>query len=109
MKVLSYNPSEDRFFVGLSELEFKQVKEIYSHCTNDIGKEMFVIRQYDIRDAYRYTDEPEESMNYINMIKEAYEIDNLPFICVIVDRNLVHIETSVHHHPFHNLWNGYSP
>ena len=46
---------------------------------------------------------------YEDMIKEAMHVDGLAYAYFCVSRNLSECYADVAHHPFHQLWNGYSP
>lgn len=99
MQILAYNQIDNSFFLGLSLIEFEEIsqkfKVDYGYNSN-YEKE----KQNAIRNNLR--------LDYIKMIKEFYDIENPPFICIVVDCELsVKIVDS--HYPFSPLWNGYSP
>ena len=99
MIILSYDPTDDKFFIGLSFEEFNKITKDYNikycHCNYQNDVEHF--------------NHQLQNKEYVKMIKQVYGIDEVPYICIITDRTKVQIETTVHHHPFHQLWNGYSP
>lgn len=99
MIILSYDPTDDKFFIGLSFEEFNKIIKDYNikycHCNYQNDVEHF---NYQL-----------QNKEYVKMIKQVYGIDEMPYVCIITDRTKVQIETTVHHHPFHQLWNGYSP
>lgn len=100
MQILSYNPRDDEFFVGLSLEEFEQVE-----------------KKYKIYYGYNsnFEKEKEKALNnyisedYNKMLKDVYRIEKIPFICIVTDRNCCRIIIVVKHFPFANLWNAYSP
>ena len=99
MIILSYNPTDDKFFIGLSFEEFNKINQEYN------------INYYhgNYQNEVEHFNYQLQNKEYVKMIKQVYAIDEIPYICIITDRTQNQIETTVHHHPFHQLWNGYSP
>lgn len=100
MQILSYNPQDDEFFIGLSLRELEQISNIYIvdygyHSNYEIEKEKAIKKQSD--------------KSYNEMLKEFYQVKNIPLICIVTDRNCSTISIREKHFPFANLWNGYSP
>ena len=100
MLILSYNPRNDEFFIGLSEEEFEQVAGKYAV---DFGYNMDyeMTKEHALRkmaDSY-----------HVEMIKQFYQIDEVPFICIVTNRDCSEIGIRPKHFPFANHWNGYSP
>ncbi|MBQ2774740.1 MAG: hypothetical protein IJF40_02460 [Clostridia bacterium] len=100
MQILSCNPEDDTFFVGLSLKEFERLSLEYN-IEYDL--------QYDLEQTKQIAFQNLNKTDYIQMIKEAYNIKSAPFVCVVVNRNVSEIAVRPSHFPFSNLWNGYSP
>lgn len=100
MQLLSYNPEDDEFFVGMSLEELEQIPE---ECNIDYGYNS----NYEnvIKNGLeKYKDE-----KYNELIRELYQCDKIPFICVVTDRDFYKVSIRPKHFPFAPLWNGYSP
>ncbi|MBQ2891935.1 MAG: hypothetical protein IJE45_03485 [Bacilli bacterium] len=100
MIILSYNPDEDELFIGLSFKEFEKINKDYDNIT---------YCHWNYQNDVEHFDYQLQNKEYVKMIKQVYGIDELPYICIITDRKHNRIQTAVHHHPFHQLYNGYSP
>lgn len=111
MRVLSYDPSGDLFFVAVTWDEYRQLSAEYSI---DTGNKAFGVEdvigtfQYYHREPEDAEDEAEKA-EYEQYIKVLYGIDVLPEICLIVKRDLSDLAVEQYDHPFHQLWNGDSP
>ena len=90
MQILSYNPSDNEYFLGLSLHEFEEIKKKYS-----------------IRNTY--TLYKKENENQRKLFFEMYDSDEFPFICLVVDNAFSNLYTEAFSFPFHQLWNGYTP
>ena len=111
MKVLSYDPSDDLFFVAVTWDEYRQLAAKYEIDTGskDVGVE-------DVIEIYQYhheeqedVDDESERVSYEQYIKNLYGIDDMPDICLIIKRDLSDFAVEQYDHPFHHMWNGYSP
>lgn len=104
MKIISYRPSDDQFWIA---------------CTHEEAEKWFVplldesgLKQY--LDVLRMNDErkennPEWAIEYDNMIKDTMEVNEVAYAYFNVSRDLSVCYSDMAHHPFHQLWNGYSP
>jgi hypothetical protein len=103
MQILSYNPTDDTFFIGLSENEFEELAGKfgidYGHLSNYEKAKEGAFRNW----------EDSISDQYKQMIKELYDIQKFPYIYVVINRSATHITIRSSHFPFANLWNAYSP
>lgn len=102
MQVICCDPSDDMFFVGVSFAEFDQLKEKYKFKNGTLNYE------HDREHVERHSKEIGEN-SYSEMIKKAYGISHMPDLCFAAKRNLSELVIHLHHYPFHQLWNGYSP
>ena len=50
-----------------------------------------------------------DALEYERMIKETMEVNEVAYAYFNVSRDLSVCYSDVAHHPFHQLWNGYSP
>ncbi len=100
MLLLSYNPQDDEFFIGLSLEEFEKISLKYNidygYNSNYVLAKESAINKY--ADA-----------TYTKMIKEFYQIENMPFICIVKKKGRDELQVQSAHFPFAPLWNGYSP
>ena len=104
MTILSYRPSDDQFWIA---------------CTKEEAEKWFVslldesgLKQY--HDVLRMNIErkehnPKWAIEYDNMIKDTMEVNEVAYAYFNVSRDLSVCYSDVAHHPFHQLWNGYSP
>ncbi len=90
MQILSYNPSDNEYFLGLSLCEFEEIKKKYS-----------------ISDTY--TSNIKETKEQKKLFFELYDSNKIPFICLVVDKTLSKFQIETFSFPFHQLWNGYTP
>ena len=100
MQILSYNPEEDTFFIGLSQKEFEHLA-----ADRDIEYE----KSFDFEQTLQRAFKNQGRESYAQMIRDAYGIQCVPFVCVAVDRDASKIAVRESHFPFAPLWNGYSP
>ena len=99
MKVLSYNPQDDWFFVGLSKEEFEKCHLQYPI---NYGRLTFEDVKLDC-DSHLRKD------GYREMINELYQMDYYPYVCIVVNRTLTEMFFAVAHYPYSPMWNAYSP
>ena len=111
MRVLSYDPSNDLFFVAVTWDEYRQLSAEYRI---DTGNKAFGVE--DVIGIFRYyhtepvdAEDEAEKAEYEQYIKGLYGIDDLPEICLIVKRDLSDLAVEQYDHPFHHMWNGDSP
>lgn len=99
MLLLSYNPEEEMYFLGLTKEEYIK-----------LANEKPIRFRYETieRDLMSFGIEMKDSF-YKDMIKKVYKIENIPFICITTDKEFETISLVRHHQPFHQLYNGYSP
>ena len=101
MKILSYNPEDDTFFIGVTKKDFNKIVSEYSF-DDDKSK-------HHLDCVVNETKNSHLRKNYVHMIYKAYGINRFPCIGFIVSRDLKKVVPEVLHHPFHQLWNAYSP
>jgi len=95
MKVISFNPEGQQFFIAVSFDEFEILKKSYEFSNGTSSLER--------------CKECNKDDNYAEMIKQTFGISEMPDLCFMTDRNLTKMTIMQHHYPFHQLWNGYSP
>ncbi len=109
MRVLSYNPSEDYFFVGAAWDEYRQLAVKYKIDMQGMGNdaeeviEMYKLIQKDQKEG------DSESWSYQQYIKDLYDIDDMPDVCLSMRRDLSDIMVELYDAPFGHMWNGCSP
>ena len=106
MTIISYIPSPqlDKFWIACSK---EEAEKWFVPLLDENG-----LRQYEnvIRmNAERREHSPERDAKYNEMIKEAMEVDEVAYAYFCVSRDLSECYADVAHHPFHQLWNAYSP
>lgn len=109
MRVLSYDPREDEFFVEATRDEFLRLSAEYEidmrGAGNDAGE---VIEAYQAFQKEQ-KDSDSEKRCYQRYVQELYGIDHMPDICLAVKRDLSDIAVELYDFPFGHMWNGYSP
>lgn len=100
MLLLSYNPQDDEFFIGLSLEEFEKAPQNYDIDYGDNSN--YVIAKETATNKYA-------DVTYSKMIKEFYQIETTPFICFVNKNGSTKLQVRPSHFPFAQLWNGYSP
>ena len=107
MRVLSYNPGDDYFFVDATWDEFRKLAGKYKIYTGGAGVEA-VIENYKL-----FQEDQEElttdSWSYRQFIMDLYGIDYMPDVCFITSRDLSDIAIELYDFPFGHMWNGESP
>ena len=97
MKIIAYRPEKDLFWIG---------------CTRDEAEKFFIplISKEQEKDLPSFLSRIQEgySDSYKKMVCEVMGIDEMSFIYFGVSRDLKFCYFSVPHHPFHQLWNGFS-
>lgn len=107
MRVLSYDPSGDYFFVETTWNEFRKLAGKYKMDTHGMGVE-------EVIENYKLIQEDQEDQNvsgwsYRQYIMDLYDIDYMPDVCLITSRDLSDIEVELYDFPFGHMWNGESP
>ena len=106
MRVLSYNPGDDYFFVDATWDEFRKLAGKYKIYTGGAGVEA-VIENYKL-----FQEDQEElttdSWSYRQFIMDLYGIDYMPDVCFITSRDLSDIAIELYDFPFGHMWNGES-
>lgn len=97
MKIIAYRPEKDLFWIGCTK------EEAEKFFIPLIGKEQEVFwPNFLARMQEGYPD------GYKKMVCEVMDIDEMSYIYFGVSRDLKICYFAVPHHPFHQLWNGYS-
>lgn len=98
MKIVSYRPNDDQFWIG---------------CTKDEAEKFFVPLLDEQRKAFlpEFFTRMQDycSDRYKELVCKTMGVDEMSFIYFNVSRDLKECYYSVPHHPFHNLWNGHGP
>ena len=106
MTIISYIPSSepDKFWIACSK---EEAEKWFVPLLDERGLKQY----YDVlqMNAERREYNPEQYAKYCETIKEAMEVNEVAYAYFCVSRDLSHCYADVAHHPFHQLWNGYSP
>lgn len=106
MTIISYIPSPvlDSFWIACSK---EEAEKWFVPLLDEKGLEQYnaVLKM----NAERKEDAPKSDIEYNDMIKEAMDVDEVAYAYFCVTRDLSDCYADVAHHPFHQLWNGYSP
>ena len=107
MKIISYIPAtpdkQDSFWIA---------------CTKEEAEKWFIPHldnrgQRGLQNWFRLWEQrksqPDHGQEYVQMIKDTMQVDELAYAYFCVARDLSECYAEVAHHPFHQLWNGYSP
>lgn len=99
MKIISYRPRDDQFWID---------------CTMEEAEQFFIPLLEDWRkdrlpNYFREYEEQFSSPAYQKIVCETMEIKEMSYIYFNVSRDLKICYYDVPHHPFHQLWNAYSP
>ena len=108
MRVLSYDPSSDFFFVDVTWDEFRQLAGKYEIQTGDMGVEE-VIADYKVvlEDQKEMFEQAGDSFQ--QYLRDLYGIDDMPSVCLCVKRDLSELRIDQYNYPFDHMWNGWSP
>lgn len=105
MDIISYIPSHtlDKFWIACSK---EEAERWFIPLLDERSLEQ-------LNNWFRYYDsckqEPDRRNSYEQMIKETMEVDEVAYAYFCVSRDLSECYADVAHHPFHQLWNAYSP
>lgn len=108
MKIISYIPAvpgkPDSFWIACSK---EEAEKWFVPLLNEKGLDNYnmVLRM----NAERKEHDPEWDAEYNKMIKETMEVEEVAYVHFCVSRDLSDCYAEVAHHPFHQLWNAYSP
>ena len=97
MEIISYNPSDDEFWIGCSEEEMHQH---FIPILKGRGKE-------DLNRLLQ--NRKERTPEYCQMVMHTLEIDHMYYMFFNVSRDLTVCFAEVPHFPFSHMWNAYSP
>lgn len=101
MRVLSYDPGGDYFFVETTWNEFCKLAGKYKIDTHGMGVG-------EVIENYKLIQE-DQGLSYQQYIMDLYAIDYMPDVCLITSRDLSDIEVALYDFPFGHMWNGESP
>ncbi len=109
MKVLSYEPDIDVFFVGATWDEYRDLDAKYEIDSQGMGASV-----EEVMDGLReFLEDQKESdsekFSYQQYIKDLYDIDDMPNVCLLIKRDLSNFKIELYDTPFCHMWNGYSP
>ena len=103
MKIISYRPSDDQFWIDCNK---EEAEKWFIPLLDEHG-----LRQ--LKDWIRFNNErkcnPDLEQNYESIVKETMEVDEIAYAYFNVSRDLSVCYADAAHYPFHQLWNGYSP
>ena len=103
MKIISYRPFDDQFWIACNKEEaekwFIPLLDEWGRKQLDTWFRLYSDRKRDSDNGKRYED----------MVKEAMGVDEIAYAYFNVSRDLSVCYADVAHHPFHQLWNGCSP
>ena len=106
MTIISYIPSSklDSFWIACSK---EEAEKWFVPLLDEKGLKQYkdVLRM----NAERKEHTPDNGAEYNDIIKEAMEVNEVAYAYFCVSRDLSDCYADVAHHPFHQLWNGYSP
>jgi len=107
MKVMSYNPSDRCFFIGVTFDEYRQIAAKYEGDTNGMEiEEVIGTFKGFLKNMVK---EESEDFSYPRYIRRLYDINELPDICLIVEEDLSSFTVEQYDYPFNHMWNAYSP
>ena len=104
MMIISYRPSDDQFWIACSK---EEAEKWFVPLLNEERLKYYhdVLRM----NLDRKRQDPENAVAYEKMVKGAMGVDEVSYAYFNVSRDLSECYSDVAHHPFHQLWNGYSP
>ncbi|WP_325199768.1 hypothetical protein [Oscillibacter sp.] len=108
MRVLSYDPEDNFFFVDMTWDEYRRLAAEYEIDTKGADAEEVIEIQKDYRRELA-EEVFDASYPFQQYLKDLYGIDNMPEVCLVVKRDLSDLWVDQYDHPFHHLWNGESP
>lgn len=103
MKIISYRPDDDQFWIASSK---EEAEKWFVPLLDDKKLKQYHDILLENEDRKRH---PEFAAEYEEIVKEAMHVDEVAYAYFNVSRDLTVCYSDVAHHPFHQLWNGYSP
>lgn len=107
MRVLSYDPGDDFFFVDATWDEYRRLAARHKIDAGGADAEEVI----EIQKIYR--EEMKESFgetySFQEYLKDLYGIDDMPEVCLVMKRDLSDLWVDQYDHPFGHMWNGESP
>ena len=104
MKIISYRPFDDQFWVACSK---EEAEKWFVPLLNE--EKLKYYHEVLKMNLDRKLLDPRRAVEYDNIIKEMMGVDEVSYAYFNVSRDLSECYSDVAHHPFHQLWNGYSP
>lgn len=108
MRVLSYDPSDDCFFVDVTWDEYRLAAAKYNIDSGNAGVEEVIAAQKEYQED-QIEQWKEISGSFQQYLKELYGINDMPSVCLGVKRDLSDLWVDLYDYPFGHMWNGYSP
>ena len=104
MMIISYRPFDDQSWIACSK---EEAEKWFVPLLNEERLKHYhdVLRM----NLDRKRQDPENAVAYEKMVKEAMGVDEVAYAYFNVSRDLSECYSDVSHHPFHQLWDGYSP
>ena len=105
MRIISYIPSLvlDKFWIACSK---EEAEKWFIPLLDERGLDR-------LHNWFRFYEQckqqPDHGKDYEQMIKDTMEVDEVAYAYFCVSRDLSECYADVAHHPFHPLWNAYSP
>jgi hypothetical protein len=104
MTIISYRPSDDQFWIACSK---EEAEKWFVPLLNERGLRRY--RDVLLTNEKRKQFDPEGEVRYNQIVKDAMDVDEVAYAYFNVSRDLSVCYSDVAHHPFHQLWNAYSP
>ena len=108
MRVLSYDPQDDFFFVDVTWDEYRRLAAEYEIDTKGADAEEVIENQKEYRREMTEEVFP-ESYPFRQYLEDLYGTGDIPEVCLVVKRDLSALWADQYDHPFHHMWNGESP
>lgn len=107
MIVLSFNPSDDLFFVGVTWEEYRRLAKKYKIDMVDMEAEEVIemCQKFWKEEKIGETEE----FSYLQYIRDLYHVHEVPNICLVIERDLSFLAVQQYDYPFGHMWNAYSP
>lgn len=107
MTILAYMPvssdEPDSFWIACTK---EEAEKWFIPLLNENGHRWL---QNWLNDCEMRAQDKDHGKWYEDMIKETMHVDRIAYAYFCVSRDLSKCYADVAHHPFHQLWNGYSP
>lgn len=103
MKIISYRPEDDQFWIACNK---EEAEKWFIPLLDEQGLK-------GLNDWFRFYEDrkrgPDRGEEYESNVKGVMGVDEIAYAYFNVSRDLSVCYAGVAHHPFHQLWNGYSP